>query len=211
MIGIAGIRTRNEANRVCYEKLASMPDQRTHMRLARPSETLEVVAGRAPKPVSIRMEDRGTFRGRLLEAESGNPIPGGRLFLDAGLVLTTDARGRFEVGGLARKNHEAFVVAPGRMRLRVLFDTTARADTELDVPVARAGKLVGRVTDADGKPVPGAYVGRHTSGSFFSMRIGGVAGSCVMSKPPSPPGPCADHPTRTGPAGERRPCAAGVL
>jgi beta-lactamase regulating signal transducer with metallopeptidase domain len=134
-----------------------------------PRRTVKVAAGRAVGPVTIHLEERGTFRGRLLEAESGNPIPGGRLFLDAGLVLTTDARGRFEVGGLERKNHEAFVVAPGRMRLRVLFDTTARADTELDVPVPRAGKIVGRVTDADGKPVPGAYVGRHTSGSFFSI------------------------------------------
>src|SRR5206468_2003450 len=88
---------------------------------------------------------------------------------DAGLVLTADAAGRFEVGGLFRSNHEAFVVAAGRVRMRVLFDTTATADTELDVPVPRSGKIVGRVTDLDGKPIPGAYVGRSTSGSFFSI------------------------------------------
>src|SRR5204862_6899612 len=121
-----------------------------------------------PLVVPIRLEERGTFRGRLLEAETGKPIPGARLFLDAGLVLTTDARGRFEVGGLARKDHEGFVVAPGRLRMRVLFDTTARADTELDVPVPRGGKIVGRVTDAGGQPIAGAYVGRSTSGSYFS-------------------------------------------
>jgi hypothetical protein len=50
-------------------------------------------------------------------------------------------------GALQRGNHEAFVVAPGRVRMRVLFDTTARADTELDLPVPRAGKIVGRVTE----------------------------------------------------------------
>jgi hypothetical protein len=127
------------------------------------------LAGRDPEPLTIDLEERGTFRGRLLEAETGNPIPRGQLFLDAGLVLTTDADGRFEVGGLSRSNHESFVVAPGRMRLRVLFDTTGRADTELDVPVPRAGKLVGRVTDQGGKPIPGAYVGRHTSGTYFSI------------------------------------------
>jgi beta-lactamase regulating signal transducer with metallopeptidase domain/uncharacterized GH25 family protein len=134
-----------------------------------PGRTIKVAAGRTVGPVTIHLEERGTFRGRLLEHETGKPIPGGRLFLDAGLVLTADPRGRFEVGGLARTNHEAFVVAPGRMRMRVLFDTTARADTELDVPVPVAGKLVGLVTDADGKPIPGACVGRHTSGSFFSI------------------------------------------
>jgi beta-lactamase regulating signal transducer with metallopeptidase domain/uncharacterized GH25 family protein len=134
-----------------------------------PDRSIKVAVGRTVGPVTIHLEERGTFRGRLLEAESGQPIPGGRLVLDAGLALTADARGRFTVGGLARTNHEAFVVAPGRRRMRVLFDTTARADTELDVPVARAGKIVGRVTDADGKPVPGAVVGHHTSGTFFSI------------------------------------------
>jgi beta-lactamase regulating signal transducer with metallopeptidase domain len=133
------------------------------------SETIEIAAGRAPKPVSIRLEERGTFRGRLLEAETGKPLAGGRLVLDAGLDLKADAQGRFEVGGLSRGGHEAFVVAPGRMRMRVLFDTTARADTELDVPVPPAGKIVGRVTDQAGKPIPGAYVGRYTSGSYFSL------------------------------------------
>jgi uncharacterized GH25 family protein len=132
-------------------------------------ETVTITAGRAPESVPIHLEERGTFRGRLLEAETGKPIPGGRLFLDAGILLTAGGDGKFEVGGLYRGEHEAFVVAPGRMRLRVLFDTTARADTELDVPVPRGGKIVGRVTDTDGKPIPGAYVGRSTSGSYFSI------------------------------------------
>jgi beta-lactamase regulating signal transducer with metallopeptidase domain/uncharacterized GH25 family protein len=130
---------------------------------------IEIVAGQAHTPVDIRLEERGTFRGRLLEAESGKPIPGGKLFLDAGLVLAADAAGRFQVGGLARTHHEAFVVAPGRLRMRVLFDTTARDDTELDVSVPRGGRIIGRVTDADGKPIPGAWVGRATSGTFTSI------------------------------------------
>jgi beta-lactamase regulating signal transducer with metallopeptidase domain len=131
--------------------------------------TVRIVAGREPELKTIRLEERGTLRGRLLQAETGKPIHGGKLFLDNGLVLTAGADGRFEVGGLSRKDHEAFVVAPGRMRMRVLFDTTARAETELDVPVPRAGKIVGRVTDLDGKPIPGAYVGKSTSGSYFSI------------------------------------------
>src|SRR5438132_341131 len=118
---------------------------------------------------AILLEERGRLRGRLLEAESGRPVPGGRLFLDAGLVLTTDDQGRFEVGGLDRGYHETFIVCPGRARQRVLFDTTAKADTELDIPLPRAGRVVGRVTDEAGRPVPGAYVGRGTSGSFFSI------------------------------------------
>jgi RNA polymerase sigma factor (sigma-70 family) len=131
-------------------------------------ERVEIAADRAPESITIRLEERGILRGRLLEAETGKPIAGGQFFLDAGLVLTTGADGRFEVGGLWRGGHEAFVVARDRMRMRVLFDTTAYTDPTLDVPVPRSGKIVGRVTDMDGKPIPGAYVGRHTSGSFFS-------------------------------------------
>src|SRR5437764_459212 len=52
---------------------------------------------------------------------------------------------------------------------RVAPTPAAKADTELDVTVPRAGRIVGRVTDAAGNPVPGAVVGRHTSGSYFSI------------------------------------------
>jgi beta-lactamase regulating signal transducer with metallopeptidase domain/uncharacterized GH25 family protein len=133
------------------------------------SRTIRIVVGREPEARTIHLEERGKLRGRLIEAETGKPILGGKLFLDNAVVLTTDQDGRFEVGGLSRKGHESFVVAPGRMRMRVLFDTTARAETQLDVPVPRGGKIVGRVTDLDGKPIPGAYVGKNTSGSFFSI------------------------------------------
>jgi protocatechuate 3,4-dioxygenase beta subunit len=133
------------------------------------SEAVEIPAGRAPEELNITLEERGMLRGRLLEAETGKPIAGGRLFLDTALVLTTNKDGRFETGGLARTNHESFVVAAGRQRIRVLFDTTARAETELDVPVPRGGTIVGRVTDAEGKPIAGAYVGRGTSGTHFSI------------------------------------------
>jgi len=132
-------------------------------------EPVSISAEQAPEPINIRLEERGTFSGRMLEAESGKPIVGGKLFLDAGVVLTTNADGRFEIGGLDRTHHESFVVAPGRVRMRVLFDTTASADTKLNIAVPRTGKIAGTVTDVNGKPIPGAYVGRSTSGSFFSI------------------------------------------
>ncbi|HYV37730.1 MAG TPA: carboxypeptidase-like regulatory domain-containing protein, partial [Gemmataceae bacterium] len=99
----------------------------------------------------------------------GKAIAGAKLFVDAGVVLTTDADGKFEIGGLTRQGHEAFVVAPGRFRQRVLFDTTAKADTLLEVAVRPGVKVAGKVTGLDGKPIAGAYVGRPTSGSYFSL------------------------------------------
>jgi beta-lactamase regulating signal transducer with metallopeptidase domain len=130
---------------------------------------IEIQSGPPVDMAPIRLEERGTFHGRLLEAPTGKPIVGGKLYLDAGLILTTDANGQFSLGGLRRSHHEAFVVATGRRRMRVLFDTTARADTELELAVPVGGKIVGRVTDLDGKPIPGAQVGRSTSGSLFSI------------------------------------------
>jgi hypothetical protein len=91
--------------------------------------TVEITVDRPPDPVAIRLEERGTFRGRLLDAETRKPIADGRLFLDSGLVLNTNTEGQFEVGGLTRTHHEAFVVAPGRKRMRVLFDTTGHIVT----------------------------------------------------------------------------------
>jgi beta-lactamase regulating signal transducer with metallopeptidase domain len=140
-------------------------------------EDFEIVAGRTAEPLTIHLEERGTFRGRLLEKETGKPIAGGQLFLDEGLVLTTDATGRFEMGGLSRRSHESFVVASGRKRTCVLFDTTGSADTELEVPVPRGGKVIGRVTDADGKPIPGASVGNKGS-SLGHFSVSGLISAC---------------------------------
>ncbi|HEY1378730.1 MAG TPA: carboxypeptidase regulatory-like domain-containing protein [Gemmataceae bacterium] len=128
------------------------------------SRWVEVVAGRTPDVVTIRLEERGTLRGRLLAAETGRPAAGAWLALGGGLVLTAGADGRFEIGGLARGFHMGHAGGPGRERRRVLFDTTGRADTELDVTLRAGGTVTGRVTDADGKPVPGAYVGDVATG-----------------------------------------------
>lgn len=132
-------------------------------------QTVEIVAGGKPESIKVYLEEQGRLRGRLLEAETGKPIAGGQLYLDNGVVLATDAGGRFEIGGLIRGHHESLVVAPGRQRLRILFDNTASADTELEVSVPCSAKIIGRVTDTNGKPIPGASVGRSTSGTFFSL------------------------------------------
>ncbi|MGC8642245.1 MAG: carboxypeptidase regulatory-like domain-containing protein [Isosphaeraceae bacterium] len=129
-----------------------------------------VAGGHAVKPLILRLTPQGRLRARLVEAETGKPIQGGRLEIDNGLDPTTDADGRFEVGGLSRSRyHESFVVAPGRERKRVLFEMSDKPVTDLEIPVARGGRATGRVLDLDGKPIPGAFVGRSTSGSIISL------------------------------------------
>ena len=108
------------------------------------------------------------MRGRLLDAETGKPIAVGRFALDDARRLEVDAQGRFEAVGLDLTHHEAYPVCPGYERKRVLFDTTGRPDAELELKLPKAGRVVGRVVDADGKPVAGAVVGLNTSGTILS-------------------------------------------
>jgi hypothetical protein len=58
-------------------------------------------------------------------------------------VAAADDRGRFEAVALTRDGyHEAFVVCPGRARMRVLFVMSDKPETALEVRVPRAGKVV---------------------------------------------------------------------
>ena len=128
----------------------------------------EIKDGKDPAPVTIRLGPPSKLRGRLLDAETGEPITGGRFALNDARRLDLDAQGRFEARGLEMTNHEAYPVCPGYERRRILFDTTGRPDAKLELKLPRAGKVVGRVVDRDGKPIAGATVGLRTSGSIFS-------------------------------------------
>jgi hypothetical protein len=132
-------------------------------------KSVKLPPGGDAEPIAITLAEWGRLRGRLIEAESARPISGGKMVLDNAVVATTDDQGWFEAVGLGPDGrHEAFTVCPGRARMRVLFFMSDRAETELEVRVPRAGKIVGRVTDERGRPIPGALVGRSTSGHWIS-------------------------------------------
>ena len=123
-----------------------------------------------PDPVAIRLAPRSRLRGRLIEAETGQPIAGGRFVLDNGEVPVSDHDGRFEVAGLHRATHHAAsVVAPGREHKLVLFDLSERPTTDLEVAVPRGAKAVGLVLDPDGRPIPRAAVGRSRGGKPLTL------------------------------------------
>ena len=128
----------------------------------------KVEDGKDPAPVKVRLGPPSTLKGRLLDAETGKPITGGRFALDDARRLEVDADGRFEAPGLAMTHHEAYPLCPGYERKRILFDTTRRSEAELELRLPKAGKVVGRVVGEDGNPIAGASVGLRTSGSIFS-------------------------------------------
>lgn len=123
-----------------------------------------------PSPATIRLQPQGRLRARLIQAETGRPLAGGRLFLDNGLDLTTDDQGRAEVGGMSRRGyHEAFAVAPGRERFRVLFEMAEGPTTDLEVAVPLGVKVVGRVLDRAGRPVARPFVSLSASAQLAAM------------------------------------------
>jgi protocatechuate 3,4-dioxygenase beta subunit len=124
--------------------------------------------GKDQAPVMVRLRPPTILKGRLIDAETGDPIAKGSFALDDARRFEVDAEGRFEAPGLDMTNHEAYPLCPGYERKRILFDTTGRPDARLELKLPRAGKVVGRVVDVNGKPIPGASVGLRTSGSIFS-------------------------------------------
>lgn len=134
------------------------------------SSKVKVKSGVEPADVTIQMERRGVFRARLIEEETDKPIAGGKLVIDNGQVLIANESGVIETSGIEPSNHESFVLAPGRVRKRILFDLTDRLDAELEIRAPRGGKIIGKVVSAeDDRPIPHAVVGHHTSGTTFSI------------------------------------------
>ncbi|MFO0951704.1 MAG: carboxypeptidase regulatory-like domain-containing protein [Isosphaeraceae bacterium] len=133
-------------------------------------EYVQLTDGKTPAALSLQLASQGRLRVRMLEAESGRPVAGGKLVIDNGLDPVTDADGRFELPAVSkRRYHEAFVVAPGRERKRILFEMSEGPVTDLELRLPRGARAVGRVLDLEGKPIAGAFVGRSTSGSILSL------------------------------------------
>ena len=130
---------------------------------------IDVSASRPTTSAVIRLEPRGELRGQVVAAETNGPIPNVRIFLDGGEVVTTDAQGCYEVGGLRFGDHTMILNSPGRLRKRVLFDTSLRKNARLDVALPEAGRIQGQVVDEEGKPVPGAWVNRPASGEALAL------------------------------------------
>ena len=123
---------------------------------------------KGPDPVTVHLGLPTILKGRLLDASTGKPITGGSFALDDARRLPIDAQGRFEAPGLALTHHEAYPLCPGYERKRILFDTTGQASGKLELKLPRAGKVVGRVVDEQGKPIKGGTVGLNTSGTILS-------------------------------------------
>ena len=119
--------------------------------------------------VSIRLQKSGTFSGRLLCEESGEPIKQARVFMDTGELLVTDEKGEFSIRGLPMGEHSLIPVAKGRARKYFNFDTSKRPEAELELRLPPSVSLVGKVTDEEGMPIPNASLAQRGSGKTLTL------------------------------------------
>jgi large repetitive protein len=131
----------------------------------------DVVPGAA---LAFDLRTGGAIEGTVRDGDSGEPAAGLRVTAsqqrttpaadvpDAGRVVTrTDANGRFKLQGLADAPH--LVSASGRGRSAHLR-RPVRPGSRADLVVFPSGSVSGTVLGVDGKPVPGATVGRSADG-----------------------------------------------
>jgi hypothetical protein len=112
---------------------------------------------------AARATRRGTVEGRVLSRESDEPLVGARVEYrpegGAPKIAVADAAGAFRLDELPRSAVRLLARASGREpEIAWVYLNPARAVAELNVRLGRARPLVGRVLDADGRPVVGALV-----------------------------------------------------
>jgi len=117
--------------------------------------------GRAMEP-TIHLGTLVVVEG-VVRDESGRPIAGaevsapGELGL-APVVATTEADGRFRLGPLRLQHYVFTADARGYQRKQLLDVTLSHSNPPLEFILQRAHVVQGTVTEADGRPVPGAAV-----------------------------------------------------
>jgi beta-lactamase regulating signal transducer with metallopeptidase domain len=123
-----------------------------------------IVLSNPPEPCIIRLAPSGILRGRLLDNQTGQPIPRGCIWIDDCGLVRADEHGHYEARGLSLDPHHFVVLCPGYRRSYRLLDTSLRPEAELDIRCERGGKVFGKVVDERGRPMPGALCGHVTSG-----------------------------------------------
>ncbi len=136
---------------------------------------VEVLPGRTIDVGTVFLRNGSTVRGTVVDAETGEPVPGARVrVIEADRITFYSRAGRgawvepsfgagedgtFAIPGVAPGILRLEVSAPGHGAVRVSLDVNADTDPEpLVVSLPAAARLRGVVLDSAGRPVAGARV-----------------------------------------------------
>ncbi|MGD8898160.1 MAG: carboxypeptidase-like regulatory domain-containing protein, partial [Acidobacteriota bacterium] len=128
---------------------------------ARGRAVVPVTAG-ATEPVRVILASTATLTGRVVDADTGRPIPGVRLVAraeDGDAFLARSGRdGRYALAGLPPRSYRLRVDDEGYVPWsREVAVAPGQGETQ-DVPLVRGARLTGRVVDEAGTPVENATV-----------------------------------------------------
>jgi hypothetical protein len=147
-----------------------------HVAAATVARLVAPVYAQAPRDIPAQAQAGGTgiIRGRVTRADTGGPLRGATVSLNAVGVrnlptATTDEEGRFELAGLPAAHYTLLAGRSGYVTLRygqlrphgssrVLGVEDGQALEGVDVALPRAGAIGGRLVDEAGEPVAGAFV-----------------------------------------------------
>jgi len=134
---------------------------------AAPNETVELAAGRTTVGIDLELIPGGLIEGRIVDADSGDPIAGHYVSLkkpDRNYLVaetTTDENGRYRLRSVPGNVIVAVNAPPGYLReyrKRHVEVTDGGAVDGVDIAFTRGATLEGRVLTADGSPVEKAVV-----------------------------------------------------
>lgn len=123
--------------------------------------------GKVSRAPQLRLEAGCAVEGKVVEQETGKPVAGALIVGDEGDRTASGADGTFRIAGLAHKDHSITAAKTGLCCPVVYFDTTGRDRTQVLLETRPGGTIHGRVTDETGKPLAGATVRDHRSGSIW--------------------------------------------
>lgn len=113
------------------------------------------------RPVLVRFPDAARLAGRVLDAESGRPLPGALVLSpsDPGTFVRSDAGGRFALGPPEAGVFVLEATAAGYLPKRIPVSPADLGGARgLSLALARAQSLRGQVVDEGGAPLPGAWI-----------------------------------------------------
>jgi len=129
-------------------------------------------------PIEIRLQYGAIVRGRVIDSETGQPIPGAQLsgsdLANLRKEATTDTNGEFILSGLGstRRPINVYVRADGYARDKRQVTVRRNKEYEENFELQATAMVEGIVVDSNDRPLPGAHIEvRPSESASATMRV----------------------------------------